>query len=105
MLCWILRVLVTFSTLLNDQRLQSVKSYRGLFESALIAALGIEETFRSILISLFNPFSHYSAFYVVCSNDYFLKDFHYMFLMDPKYLPLQVSTPTSKRRTTTTTTE
>ena len=93
LLCWVLRVLVTFSTLLDDRRLNSDKVTAPLFGSAPIAALGTEETFRSILISLFSPFSHYSAFYELCLNDYFLKDCHYLLLMDPKGLPLQVSTP------------
>ena len=90
-----------FSMLLDDRRFTTFSSYSSFFGSVLIGALRKSLDPSCLVHSVFS--SHHSEFYVLCSNDCFLKFCHYLFLMDLKDSPLQVSTLSIEEHPTTTT--
>ena len=77
--CWILLVLLTFSTLLNDWRLQLFTAYSTLLELFWSEHLALRKIFGSILFSSFSPFV--LIFCILCTveppnYDHFLKEKH-----------------------------
>ena len=75
--------------LLTITLLASYNPFTEVFWSGALA-LGKSLDLYCSVYSVFS--SHYSAFYVLCLNDHFLEFCHYMFLMNPKGVTLQIST-------------
>ena len=92
-LCWILLVLVTFFYTFRRPTLMTFWAYSTLLEVLWLEPT-IKEIFRSILFSSFSPFSLIILHFMYCVLLIISWKFcHYLFLIDPKDSPMQVSTP------------